>query len=73
MSTAQLVWAVSGICAFMLLPVGAVRLLAYRSRQVDHTPPLRAVALLAVGLGTAALAVFLVLGAWLLLTGRGPG
>lgn len=71
MSTAQLLWAASGVCAFMLLPVGAIRLLAYRSGDVDHTPALRAVALLALALGSSALVAFLGLTAWLLLSGQG--
>jgi hypothetical protein len=72
MSRAQLVWAVSGICALLLLPVGAIRLIAYRSGEVDHSPALRSVALLALGLGGAGLAVFVVLTAWFLATGRRP-
>lgn len=71
MSTAQLLWAVTGISAFLLLPVGAIRLIAYRSGEIDHTPALRAVALLALGLGGAALAAFLGLTVWLLAFG-GP-
>lgn len=72
MSAVQVVWAVSGICALLLLPVGAFRLLAYRSGEVDHTPALRSVALLAVGLGALGFVVFAVLTAWFLATGQRP-
>jgi hypothetical protein len=72
MSTAQTLWAVCAITAFLLLPVGAVRMVAYRSGEVDHTPALRAVAVLALGLGTVALVGFLALTVWFLATGGRP-
>lgn len=67
MSIVEAAWAVSGVVAFLLLPVGAVRMVAYRSREVDHTPGLRSVAVFALSLGGAALVVFLGLTVWLLL------
>jgi hypothetical protein len=72
MSAAQLVWAVSGIFAFLLLPVGAFRMLAYLSGEFDHTRGLRSVALLALGIGGAGLVVFLGLTIWFLASGRQP-
>jgi hypothetical protein len=72
MSTAALLWAASGISALLLLPVGAIRLLAYRSGEVDHTPALHGVALMAVGLGSAALVVFAGLTVWFLVSGERP-
>lgn len=72
MTVTQTLWLVSGVTAFMLLPVGAIRLLAYRSGEVDHTPALRAVALMAVGLGTLGLVLFLVLSAWFAVSGERP-
>jgi len=72
MGPVSILWAASGIAAFMLLPVGAIRLLAYRAGDVDHTPAMRTVALLALGLGTVALAAFLLLSTWLLATGERP-
>lgn len=72
MSGAQLVWAVAGICAVLLLPVGAFRMLAYRSGEVDHTRALRSVALLALVVGGAAFVTFAALTAWFLVTGRRP-
>lgn len=73
MGTVETVWAGSGVVAFLLLPVGAVRLVAYRSREVDHTPALRSVAILALSLGALALVVFLALTIWLLATGSWTG
>lgn len=72
MSAVQIIWAVAGICALLLLPVGAFRMLAYRSGETDHTPALRFVALLALGLGALGFVVFLVLTAWFLVTGQRP-
>jgi hypothetical protein len=72
MTTAQTLWAVCGIIAFLLLPVGAFRMLAYLSGEVDHTPTMRAVARMALGVGGAALVVFLALTVWFLATGDRP-
>lgn len=72
MSTAQIIWAVAGICALGLLPVGGIRMIAYRSGEVDHTPALHLVARLALWLGGASLLVFVALTAWFLATGRRP-
>jgi len=72
MHTLGTLWVACAIAACMLLPVGGIRLLAYRSGGVDHTPTMRRVALLALGLGTAALAGFAVLTVWFLATGEPP-
>ena len=72
MSTVEAVWAISALCAFALLPVAAVRMLAYRSGEVDHTPALRAVAVMALVLGSAAFLTFVALTVWFVLTGRRP-
>lgn len=72
MSTTGWIWAASGICAFLLLPVGAFRMLAYRSGEVDHSPQLRLVALLALGIGGLALVTFAVTTGWFLATGSRP-
>lgn len=72
MTPTQTLWLVSGVTAFMLLPVGAIRMVAYRSRQVDHTPTMKAVALMAVGLGALGLVVFLALSLWFALSGERP-
>lgn len=67
----EAVWAVCGISAILLLPV-AFRMLAYRSGETDHTPTMHRVALLALGLGAAALLGFVALTGWFLVTGRRP-
>jgi len=72
MGVLELVWATAGICALLLLPVGAIRMIAYLSGEVDHTSALRTVAVLALGIGGAALVVFLVLSGWFLATGERP-
>ncbi|HSE55318.1 MAG TPA: hypothetical protein VLB03_06265 [Nocardioidaceae bacterium] len=72
MGVLELVWAIAGICALLLLPVGAMRMVAYRSGEVDHTSALRTVAVMALGIGGAAFVVFLVLSVWFLLTGDRP-
>jgi hypothetical protein len=69
---ASTLWLASAIAAFLLLPVGGVRMLAYRSGGPDHTPGMRGVALLALGLGTAALVVFAGLTVWFLVAGQRP-
>lgn len=72
MSAAALLWAVSGITALLLLPVGAFRMLAYRSGETDHTPTLRAVAVMALGVGGVAALLFIGLTVWFLATGEQP-
>jgi O-antigen/teichoic acid export membrane protein len=71
-STAGLVWSVSGMVALLLVPVGLIRMVAYRSGEVDHTRGLRSVAVLALGLGGAALLVFAVTTVWFLVSGDSP-
>jgi hypothetical protein len=72
MRTAQAAWAVAGIVAVLLLPVGAFRWVAYRSGETDHTPALRGVALMTLGIGGGGFVAFLALTAWFLATGRQP-
>lgn len=72
MSGIALVWATAGIVAVLLLPVGSLRMLAYRSGEVDHTRQLRLVAVLALALGSTGLVVFLAVSAWFLATGERP-
>lgn len=72
MTAAALVWAVAGITAVLLLPVGAFRMLAYRSGETDHTPTLRAVAVMALGIGGVAALVFVGLTVWFLASGEQP-
>jgi hypothetical protein len=72
MSIAQALWVVCGIVAVLLLPVGAFRWVAYRSGETDHTPALRGVALMALGLGAVGFVAFLGLTVWFLAAGRQP-
>jgi len=72
MSPAQVAWVVSLVVAGGLLPVGAIRMLIYRSEDIDHTPTMRFVAWLALIAGGAALAVWAALTLWFLTTGTSP-
>lgn len=67
-----MLWAAAGVSALLLLPVGAVRLLAYRAGGVDHTRGLHAVAVFALATGSVCLAAFLLLGVALAVTGDRP-
>lgn len=58
-------WAASLVATGWLLPMGVWRMLAYRSEQVDHTPGMRMVAILALGLGALAAACFIGLTIWI--------
>lgn len=72
MGTPTLIWLASAIAALMLLPVGLIRLVAYRSGQVDHTPTMRTVVVVVLGLGSLALTAFVALSIWFLATGERP-
>ena len=61
--TAEAVWTGALVVAVVLIPVGAFRMLAYRS-GVDHTRGMYGVALLALGLGAVALAVLVTMTLW---------
>ena len=62
-------WAVALIVTVGALPVGLLRMVAYRSEQIDHTPTMRTAALFALGLGLVGLSVLLVLSGVLLAGG----
>ena len=64
MTAAEAVWAASLVTAVVALPVGAIRMLAYRSGGVDHTRGMYGVALLALGLGAVALVVLVGMTLW---------
>lgn len=72
MTTAQLVWALALIVTLTMLPVGAMRMVIYRSRQIDHTPTHRFVAWLALVVGLAGLALLVAMTVWFVATGRRP-
>ena len=51
MSPLQVVWAASLVATLWALPLGYVRMLAYRSGEIDHTPTMRTSAWFALSLG----------------------
>lgn len=61
MDALQTAWGVSFVAAGWLLVVGAIRMIAYRSGEVDHTPGMRGVALFTLAGGAVAAVVFVVL------------
>jgi hypothetical protein len=67
MSGLQLAWALSLLVTLTALPVGLVRMLAYRSGEVDHQPTLLVAALVGLGLGLAGLAALAVTSVMLVL------
>ncbi len=60
MSGLQIVWAASLLVVLGALPVGAYRMVAFRSGEVDHTRTMLVAAWVALGLGAAALVVLVV-------------
>ena len=72
MTPAQVAWVVSLVVAGGLLPVGIVRMVIYRSGEVDHTPTMRSVAWFALITGAAAFFVLLALTLWFLTSGERP-
>jgi len=59
-SALQVIWVASLLVTLAALPVGAIRMLAYQSGETDHTPGLRSVAWIALGIGLLGLAVLAV-------------
>lgn len=57
----QFGWLASVVAMGWFLPIGVIRLLAHRSGQVDHTPGMRNVAVLALTLGAVATVCMIVL------------
>jgi hypothetical protein len=55
MDALQVVWGASLVVTLVALPMGLVRMLAYRSREVDHTRTMLVAAWVALGLGLAGL------------------
>jgi hypothetical protein len=51
-------WALSFMAAMWFLPLGAFRLIIYRSGQVDHTPGMQKVARTILMIGVVALVLF---------------
>ncbi|MCR1781220.1 hypothetical protein KVF89_01615 [Nocardioides carbamazepini] len=59
-------WSVALIVTAGTLPAGVIRTLAYRSGSVDHTPGMRMVATVVLGIGLVGLVCFLALSVALL-------
>ncbi|GAA1508297.1 hypothetical protein [Nocardioides humi] len=59
-------WSVALIVTAGTLPPGMIRALAYRSGSVDHTPGMRTVAAVVLGIGLVGLVCFLSLSVALL-------
>ena len=66
MTPLQLAWAVSLLVTLTALPVGAVRMIAYRSGEIDHTQTLLIAASVALSIGVVALLALLVTSVMLL-------
>jgi len=66
MSALEVAWGAALVVTLTVLPMGAVRVIAYRSREVDHTPTMRTAAVFALSLGLAGLVALVVLSALLL-------
>jgi hypothetical protein len=64
-SALQLLWGAAVVVTLGALPVGAVRMIAYRSGEVDHTRTMRIAAYVAVALGAAGLVTLAVTSALL--------
>jgi hypothetical protein len=66
MSALQVAWGAALVVTVWALPMGVVRLLAYRSGETDHTPTMRTAALFALAVGLLGLGCLVVLSVMLL-------
>ena len=57
MDALEIAWALSFIATAWFLPTGAIRMIAYASGQVDHTPGMRRLAVATLGSGVVAATV----------------
>jgi hypothetical protein len=71
-SSAQIVWAVSFLVLLTTLPVGVMRMVIYRSGDIDHTPTHRLVAWLALTIAGVAFAVLVATTVWFVVRGERP-
>ncbi|HSE71534.1 MAG TPA: hypothetical protein VLA97_12310 [Nocardioidaceae bacterium] len=60
MSGLEMAWGLSLLITLTALPVGMVRLLAYRSGEIDHTRTLLVAAVVAMSIGVLAALVLAV-------------
>jgi hypothetical protein len=66
MSSLLLGWVISLVVTLWALPLGFVRMVAYRSGEIDHTPTMRTAAWFALCLGLLGLVCLAVLSLLLL-------
>lgn len=61
MTAFEWAWGMSFISALWLIPIGIIRMVAWRSGEIDHTRGMLRMAWFVLGTGLAALAVFVTL------------
>ncbi|MCK5891615.1 MAG: hypothetical protein P1U38_08775 [Aeromicrobium sp.] len=61
MDALEITWALSFIATAWFLPIGAIRMIAYASGDVDHTSGMRRLAVATLGTGLGAAIVLLAL------------
>lgn len=66
MSLLEVAWVASLVTTLWALPLGFIRMLAYRSGEIDHTPTMRTSAWFALSLGLLGLLCLVVLSVVLL-------
>ena len=54
-------WGLAFVAALWFVPIGAIRLMAFRSRELDHTRGMQKVARTILGIGVGFLVLFAVL------------
>lgn len=54
-------WGLSFMAALWFLPMGAIRLMVYRSKEIDHTRGMQKVARTILSIGIVALVLFAIL------------
>jgi hypothetical protein len=65
-SALQLAWGASLLVLLTALPMGAIRMIAYRSGEIDHSQTMLIAASVALSIGVVALLVLVVTSALLL-------
>lgn len=58
MDVLYIAWGLTFMAALWFLPLGVIRLIIYRSREIDHTRGMQKVALTFVTIGVVALVLF---------------
>ncbi|HET6625380.1 MAG TPA: hypothetical protein VFG63_03235 [Nocardioidaceae bacterium] len=60
MTGLQILWGVGLLVTLAALPMGAIRMLAYRSGEIDHSPTMLTAAWVALGIGLLGLVILVV-------------